>query len=73
MLRSLRRRRGQLEFAASSLSDNLIFNTDWPHPDAPIPGAVDSFLGHDMTDETKRKILWDNSVRLYGPRVLGKN
>ncbi len=64
---------GQLEFAASQLNDNLIFNTDWPHPDAPIPGAVDSFLGHDIADEVKRKILWDNSVRLYGPRVLGKN
>ena len=64
---------GQLEFAASQLNDNLIFNTDWPHPDAPIPGAVDSFLGHDIEDEVKRKILWDNSVRLYGPRVLGKN
>ncbi len=64
---------GQLEFAASQLNDNLIFNTDWPHPDAPIPGAVDSFLSHNITDETKRKILWDNSVRLYGPRVLGKN
>jgi predicted TIM-barrel fold metal-dependent hydrolase len=64
---------GQLEFAASQLKDNLIFNTDWPHPDAPIPGAVDSFLGHNIEEETKRNILWDNSVRLYGPRVLGKN
>jgi predicted TIM-barrel fold metal-dependent hydrolase len=64
---------GQLEFAASQLNDNLIFNTDWPHPDAPIPGAVDSFLGHGMDEETKRKILWDNAVRLYGPRVLGEN
>jgi predicted TIM-barrel fold metal-dependent hydrolase len=64
---------GQLEFAASQLKDNLIFNTDWPHPDAPIPGAVDSFLGHNIEEGTKRNILWDNSVKLYGPRVLGKN
>ena len=55
------------------MKDNLIFNTDWPHPDAPIPGAVDSFLGHNIEEGTKRNILWDNSVRLYGPRVLGKN
>ena len=64
---------GQLEFAASQLNDNLIFNTDWPHPDAPIPGAVDSFLSHNIADDVKRKILWDNSISLYGPRVLGKN
>ena len=62
---------GQLEFAASQLNDNLFFNTDWPHPDAPIPGAVDSFLSHNIADDVKRKILWDNSIRLYGPRVLG--
>ena len=64
---------GQLEFAASQLNDNLIFNTDWPHPDAPIPGAVDKFLSHNIADQVKGKILWDNSIRLYGPRVLGKN
>ncbi|MFB3092578.1 MAG: amidohydrolase family protein [Dehalococcoidia bacterium] len=64
---------GHLEFAASQLGDNLFFNTDWPHPDSPIPGAVDMFLDHNISDEVKRKILWDNSVKLYGERVLAKN
>ena len=64
---------GQLEFAASQIGDNLFFNTDWPHPDSPIPGAVDMFLDHNISDEVKKKILWDNSVKLYGERVLAKN
>ena len=59
-----------LTFAATQLKDNLIFNTDWPHPDAPIPGAVDKFLERDFSEDIKKKILWDNSVRLYGDRVL---
>jgi len=59
-----------LTFAATQLKDNLIFNTDWPHPDAPIPGAVDKFLERDFSEDIKKKILWDNSVSLYGDRVL---
>jgi uncharacterized protein len=50
--------------------NNLIFNTDWPHPDAPMPGAVETFLDQAITADAKRKILWDNSVQLYGERVI---
>lgn len=49
--------------------DNILFNTDYPHPDAPMPGAVDMFLKTDIPDSAKRKILWDNSIALYGDRV----
>jgi uncharacterized protein len=52
--------------------NNLIFNTDWPHPDAPMPGAVDMFLARPITAAAKRKILWDNSVQLYGERVVSQ-
>jgi uncharacterized protein len=48
---------------------NLMFNSDYPHPDAPFPGSVDTFLNHQMTDEAKREILWDNPVALYGERL----
>ena len=24
--------------------NNIVFNTDYPHPDAPFPGSVDKFL-----------------------------
>jgi predicted TIM-barrel fold metal-dependent hydrolase len=50
--------------------DNILFNSDYPHPDAPFPGSVDKFLAHDIPDEAKRKILWDNSAALYGDRIV---
>ncbi len=49
--------------------DNIIFNTDYPHPDAPFPGAVDAFMDQPISEGHKRKILWDNSVKLYGDKV----
>ena len=46
--------------------DNLVFSTDWPHGDARFPVAVDTLLGlPGLEDETKRKILWDNTARMY--------
>jgi uncharacterized protein len=47
--------------------DRIIFSTDYPHPDSPWPHAVDEFLAlPDVTAESKRKILWDNGLALYG-------
>ncbi len=48
---------------------NIIFNTDYPHPDAPFPGAVDELLERPIPEDAKRKILWDNSVDLYRDRI----
>ena len=51
--------------------NNLVWNTDYPHPDAPDPAQVlPWFSEQPIPDESKRKILWDNAVRLYGPRLL---
>jgi len=51
--------------------DNLVWNTDYPHPDAPDPVQVlPWFSAQPISDHSKRKILWDNAVRLYGPRIL---
>ena len=51
--------------------DNVVWNTDYPHSDAPDPRiAVDSLLEQNIPEEAKSKILWDNSVRLYGSRIL---
>ncbi len=51
--------------------DNFIWNTDYPHPDAPDPDKVMPwFQAQPISEESKRKILWDNSVRLYGRRLL---
>ena len=51
--------------------DNIVWNTDYSHPDAPDPDkAVPMLLAQDISDSAKHKILWDNSVRLYGNRIL---
>jgi predicted TIM-barrel fold metal-dependent hydrolase len=51
--------------------DNLVWNTDYPHPDAPDPDKVlPWFSAQPISDDSKRKILWDNAVRLYGSRLL---
>ena len=51
--------------------DNLVWNTDYPHPDAPDPDKVlPWFSAQPISDHSKQKILWDNAVKLYGPRLL---
>lgn len=46
--------------------DRVVFATDYPHPDGSFPHAVDGFLSiPGLSGESKRKILWDNAVRLY--------
>ena len=46
--------------------DHLVFSTDYPHGDSKYPHAVESFLKLSLSDEDKRKILWDNCARFYG-------
>lgn len=51
--------------------DNIVWNTDYPHADAPEPvKALPDLDAQPIPDEAKRKILWDNSVKLFGPRLL---
>jgi len=45
--------------------DNLVFSTDYPHGDSKYPNAVKGFLELPVSDDTKRKVLWDNWCRLY--------
>ena len=47
--------------------DNIVISSDWPHDDSAYPLAIDTFLKIDgVSDDSKRKILWDNCARLYG-------
>src|SRR5947209_20223301 len=46
-------------------SDQLVFSTDYPHGDSRYPEAVEAFLELPLSDEDKRKILWDNCARFY--------
>jgi uncharacterized protein len=50
---------------AFGIEDNLVFSTDFPHPDSKWPFALDSVLKLPLSDKLKRKFLWDNSRRLY--------
>ena len=61
-----------IKFATEHVGDNnIVFNTDYPHADAPDPWEpVPNMMEQPISDESKRKILWDNSVRLYGERLL---
>ena len=46
-------------------SDKMVFSTDYPHGDSKYPDAVSSFIELGISDEDKRKILWDNCASLY--------
>jgi uncharacterized protein len=46
-------------------NERLVFSTDFPHVDTKYPKAVERFLQLPITDEDKRKILWDNCARYY--------
>jgi len=45
--------------------NNVVFSTDYPHGDSKYPEAVNSFFNLPITDENKRKILWDNCANYY--------
>lgn len=45
--------------------DNLVTSTDYPHADAKYPNAIDTFLELPISESSKKKILWDNPVKLY--------
>jgi uncharacterized protein len=48
--------------------DHIVYETDFPHPDSKYPHATEHFLSLPsdiVSDESKRKILWDNAVDLY--------
>jgi predicted TIM-barrel fold metal-dependent hydrolase len=48
--------------------DHIVYETDFPHPDSKYPHATEHFLSQPadiVSDESKRKILWDNAVDLY--------
>jgi uncharacterized protein len=46
-------------------ADRLVFSTDYPHGDSKFPHAVESFLKLEITQDDKRKILWDNCAEFY--------
>ena len=48
--------------------ENIIFNTDYPHPDGTWPWGMDRLDAQDISAESKRKIFWDNAARAFAIR-----
>src|SRR5207253_2433137 len=52
------------------LEDTVLYASDYPHWDGDWPHTVLNTQGrNDLSDTVKRKMLHDNAVRFYGPRV----
>ena len=46
--------------------DNIVISTDYPHLDSLYPEAMKTFIDlPNVSELSKRKILWDNCARLY--------
>ena len=61
-----------LKYVVQDLNaENIVWNTDYPHPDAIDPKqALPDLDAQPISNEAKRKILWDNAIKLFGPRIL---
>jgi predicted TIM-barrel fold metal-dependent hydrolase len=48
-------------------ADHVMWASDFPHPDAAFPDAVDEFLEviPDVDDAARRAVLWDTPMRFY--------
>jgi len=60
-----------LKYVVQDLNaENIVWNTDYPHPDAIDPKrALPDLDAQPISNEAKRKILWDNAIKLFGPRI----
>ena len=48
------------------IADKTLWGTDWPSPGVrSMAGNVADFLALDLTDATKRKILYDNAAKIF--------
>jgi predicted TIM-barrel fold metal-dependent hydrolase len=50
-------------------ADQLCFASDYPHFDAPFPGAVDAVRARRLDPDVERRLLGDNAMRFYGDRL----
>jgi predicted TIM-barrel fold metal-dependent hydrolase len=46
--------------------DNVVFNTDYPHPDGTWPWGMERLEAQPIPETAKRKIMWDNAARAFG-------
>jgi predicted TIM-barrel fold metal-dependent hydrolase len=50
-------------------ADNVMFASDYPHHDAVYPGAVKEVRERGLPADHERKVLGENALRYYGPRL----
>jgi predicted TIM-barrel fold metal-dependent hydrolase len=43
----------------------LMYASDYPHGESHFPKSVERVLGWEMSEARKRRLFWDNAVRLY--------
>jgi predicted TIM-barrel fold metal-dependent hydrolase len=57
-----------VRYAIDYLGDSrgLVFSTDFPHGDSKFPESIDRFMQLNISEDDKRKILWDNCAVYYG-------
>jgi predicted TIM-barrel fold metal-dependent hydrolase len=46
-------------------AEYFVCSTDYPHPDGAFPEAFKQFFGLPLSNDQRRKILWENCARLY--------
>jgi uncharacterized protein len=48
-------------------ADHVLWASDFPHPDAEFPRAVDEFLEHipEVDERARRAVLWDTPIEFY--------
>ena len=47
--------------------DSIVFSSDYPHADGIFPGSTKELLeSPELSDDTARRVLRDNALRLYG-------
>jgi len=58
---------GLMRYTVEAMGDdNLLYSTDYPHPDGKYPEAVQTFLQlPGLSKQSRRKVLWDNGIRFY--------
>jgi len=49
--------------------DNIVFNTDYPHPDGTWPWGMERLDAQPIGAASKRKILWENGARAFRVEV----
>ena len=45
--------------------ENLLFNTDYPHPDGTWPWGIQSLVDQPISSLSRRRIFADNAARAF--------